>query len=61
MIKSEDGELAGYVYVDIAGRDIGGYVNEAKRIVADKVQLPPGYHLIWSGQYEYMVSAPRSG
>ena len=57
MIKSEDGELAGYVYVDTSGRDLGGYVNDAKRIVADKVQLPPGYHLVWSGQYEYMVRA----
>jgi Cu(I)/Ag(I) efflux system membrane protein CusA/SilA len=57
VIKSEDGELAGYVYVDTAGRDLGGYVNDAKRIVADKVQLPPGYHLVWSGQYEYMVRA----
>ncbi len=57
VIKSEDGELAGYVYVDTAGRDLGGYVNDAKRIVAEKVQLPPGYHLVWSGQYEYMVRA----
>jgi copper/silver efflux system protein len=57
VIKSEDGELAGYVYVDTSGRDLGGYVNDAKRIVAEKVQLPPGYHLVWSGQYEYMVRA----
>jgi Cu(I)/Ag(I) efflux system membrane protein CusA/SilA len=57
VIKSEDGELAGYVYVDIAGRDLGGYVKEAQRVVADKVSLPPGYHLVWSGQYEYMLRA----
>jgi Cu(I)/Ag(I) efflux system membrane protein CusA/SilA len=57
VIKSEDGELAGYVYVDIAGRDLGGYVAEAQRVVAHKVTLPPGYHLAWSGQYEYMLRA----
>jgi Cu(I)/Ag(I) efflux system membrane protein CusA/SilA len=57
VIKSEDGELAGYVYVDTSGRDLGGYVNDAKRIVAEKVQLPSGYHIVWSGQYEYMVRA----
>jgi copper/silver efflux system protein len=57
VVKSEDGELTGYVYVDTVGRDLGGYVKEAKRIVAEKIQLPPGYHLIWSGQYEYMVRA----
>jgi len=42
------------VYVDVAGRDIGGYVNEAKRVVADNVKLPAGYSLVWSGQYEAM-------
>ena len=57
MIKSEDGELAGYVYVDIAGRDLGGYVADAQRAVAAKVPLPPGYHLVWSGQYEYLQRA----
>jgi Cu(I)/Ag(I) efflux system membrane protein CusA/SilA len=57
VIKSEDGELAGYVYVDITGRDLGGYVQEAQRVVAGKVALPPGYHLAWSGQYEYMLRA----
>lgn len=57
VIKSEQAELVGYVYVDIAGRDLGGFVNDAKRAVSEKVQLPPGYHLDWSGQYEYMVRA----
>jgi len=45
------------VYVDIAGRDIGGYVDEAKRVVGDMVKLPEGYYLEWSGQYEYMLRA----
>lgn len=54
MIRDENGLLSGYVYVDVAGRDIGSYVEEAKKIVREKVQLPPGYSLVWSGQYEYM-------
>ncbi len=55
MIRDENGFLAGYVYVDIAGRDIGGYVEEAKKVVAAKLTLPPGYVLQWSGQYENMI------
>jgi Cu(I)/Ag(I) efflux system membrane protein CusA/SilA len=55
MIRDENGMLAGYVYVDIAGRDIGGYVEEAKKLVAAKVSLPTGYALQWSGQYENML------
>ncbi|MBI4483385.1 MAG: efflux RND transporter permease subunit [Acidobacteria bacterium] len=54
MIKNEEGFLAGFLYVDVAGRDMGGYVEEAKKVVAEKVPLPPGYQLQWSGQYEYM-------
>ncbi|MEX0806906.1 MAG: CusA/CzcA family heavy metal efflux RND transporter [Candidatus Binatia bacterium] len=54
MIRDEDGQLAGYVYVDMAGRDIGSYVDEAKKKVAEQVQLPTGYTLSWSGQYESM-------
>lgn len=54
MIRDENGRLSGYVYVDIAGRDIGSYVEEAKKIVAEKVHVPPGYSLVWSGQYEFM-------
>jgi len=54
MLRDENGMLNGYVYVDVAGRDIGGYVNEAKRVVADNVKLPAGYSLVWSGQYEAM-------
>jgi len=55
MIRDENGLLAGYVYVDVAGRDIGGYVTEAKRLVATQLQLPSGYALSWSGQYENML------
>jgi Cu(I)/Ag(I) efflux system membrane protein CusA/SilA len=54
MIRDENGRLSGYVYVDIAGRDVGGYVAEAKKTVREKVTMPPGYTLVWSGQYEYM-------
>ena len=57
VIKSENARLNGWTYVDIAGRDIGSYVAEAQRVVADSVDLPPGYSLAWSGQYEYMVRA----
>jgi Cu(I)/Ag(I) efflux system membrane protein CusA/SilA len=54
MIRDENGRLSGYVYVDVSGRDVGGYVADAKKAVREKVQLPPGYTLVWSGQYEYM-------
>jgi Cu(I)/Ag(I) efflux system membrane protein CusA/SilA len=54
MIRDEDGMLSGYVYVDMAGRDIGSYVEDLKRMVHAQVTLPPGYTLAWSGQYEFM-------
>ncbi len=56
MIRDENGLLSGYVYVDVAGRDLGGYVEEARRVVREKVEthLPTGYRLAWSGQYEYL-------
>jgi Cu(I)/Ag(I) efflux system membrane protein CusA/SilA len=54
MLRNENGMLNGYVYVDVAGRDMGGYVAEAKRVVSANVHLPPGYTLAWSGQYEAM-------
>jgi Cu(I)/Ag(I) efflux system membrane protein CusA/SilA len=54
MIRNENGLLVGYVYVDIAGRDVGGYVEDAKKTVAASVKLPAGYSLEWSGQYENM-------
>jgi Cu(I)/Ag(I) efflux system membrane protein CusA/SilA len=55
MIRDENGLLSGYVYVDIVGRDVGGYVEEAKARVERELQLPTGYTLSWSGQYENMV------
>ncbi len=55
MLRNEDGFLTGYVYVDIAGRDIGSYVDDAKRVVQEQVALPPGIVLGWSGQYENML------
>jgi Cu(I)/Ag(I) efflux system membrane protein CusA/SilA len=54
MIRDENGLLTGYVYIDLAGRDVGGYVEEAKSLVKDKLVLPVGYTLSWSGQYENM-------
>ena len=57
VIKSENARLNGWIYVDISGRDLGSYVAEAQRIVAEQVELPTGYSLAWSGQYEYMVRA----
>jgi copper/silver efflux system protein len=55
MIKNEEGFLAGFVYVDVTGRDMGTYVEDAKRVVSQRVVLPPGYQIAWSGQYEYMA------
>ena len=55
MIRDENGMLAAYVFVDITGRDIGGYVEDAKKVVAERVKLPTGYSIIWSGQYENML------
>jgi Cu(I)/Ag(I) efflux system membrane protein CusA/SilA len=54
MIKSEMGQLTGWVYVDIAGTDVGGYVDAAKAAVSRAVRLPPGYSLKWTGQYELL-------
>ncbi|HXD73598.1 MAG TPA: CusA/CzcA family heavy metal efflux RND transporter [Vicinamibacterales bacterium] len=57
MIRDENGQLAGYVYVDTATTDIGGYVDAAKRAIAGRVRLPAGYTLSWTGQYEFQVRA----
>ena len=54
MIRDENAMLNGYVYVDVAGRDVGSYVEEAKQLVRDKIKLPAGYAVEWSGQYESM-------
>ena len=54
MIRDEGGLLTGYVYVDVSGRDPGGYVREAQEVVRGKIKLPPGFAITWSGQYESM-------
>jgi len=59
MIRNENGLLAGYVYVDVSGRDLGGYVEEAKRVVRENVTLPPGTSIGWSGQYELLERVER--
>ncbi len=56
-IRTENGQLAVYIYVDITGRDLGGYVSEAQQAVAQKVKFPPGYYVSWSGQFEYLQRA----
>jgi len=57
MIKNENGMLSGTVFVDVTGRDLGGFVQEAKAKVAESVQMPPGYSLSWAGQYAYLERA----
>jgi Cu(I)/Ag(I) efflux system membrane protein CusA/SilA len=56
MIRDENAQLAGYVYVDTATRDIGGYVERAKQAIVG-IEMPPGYTLLWTGQYEFQVRA----
>ena len=59
MIKSEAAQLGGYVYVDVAGRDTGSYMDDARKVVAEMVKLPAGYRLEWSGSFEGMQRAGR--
>jgi Cu(I)/Ag(I) efflux system membrane protein CusA/SilA len=56
-IRTENGQLATYIYVDIRDRDIGSYVADAQRAVTDSVQFPAGTYVVWSGQYEYLQRA----
>ena len=56
-IRTENGQLATYIYVDIRDRDLGGYIAEARRAVQASIQFPPGYYVMWSGQYEYLERA----
>jgi Cu(I)/Ag(I) efflux system membrane protein CusA/SilA len=56
-IRTENALLSAYIYVDIRDRDIGGYVADAKKAVAQQVKFPPGYYVTWSGQFEYMERA----
>jgi Cu(I)/Ag(I) efflux system membrane protein CusA/SilA len=56
-IRTENGQLASYIYVDIRDRDLGGYVADARRAVQASIRFPPGYYVTWSGQYEYLERA----
>jgi copper/silver efflux system protein len=60
MIKSENGRLLSYVTLNVRGRDMVGFVDEAKRIVAQKVALPQGVHIEWSGEFEHQVRAANT-
>lgn len=59
MIRSENGELTAWVFVDVdtSKRDIGGYVEDARRVIANALTIPAGYHVVWSGRFEYMQKA----
>ncbi len=57
VVRTEDAVPTAWVYVDVADRDIGSYVAEAQRVVAEMVPMPAGYRIVWSGQYEYMQRA----
>jgi len=56
-IRTENAQLVDYIYVDMQGRDLGGYVRDAQNAVRDQVKLPAGYHIEWSGQFEYLERA----
>jgi Cu(I)/Ag(I) efflux system membrane protein CusA/SilA len=56
-IRTENGQLTAYIFVDIRDRDLGGYVADAQKAVAASVQFPPGYYVTWSGQFEYLERA----
>ena len=58
-IKSENARNNAWIYVDLTGIDVGTYVKKAQEIVRNKIKLPPGYSLVWSGQYEYMIRAQK--
>jgi Cu(I)/Ag(I) efflux system membrane protein CusA/SilA len=59
MIRSDNARLSGWISIDVAGRDLGSYVTEAQKTVAEKIQLPPGFALTWTGQYEYLERAKQ--
>jgi len=58
-IKSENARKTAWIYVDLTTSDVGGWVNRAKQVVAKQVELPAGYNIIWSGQYEYIEAANK--
>src|SRR3546814_7043293 len=57
MLKSDNARLASYIYVDVAGRDLGSVVEDLQQAIAEEVALPAGYSIGWSGQYEFMQRA----
>ena len=59
QLRSENARLNGWVYVDISGRDLGRYVAQAQKLVSQRVDLPPGYTITWSGQFEYLQRAAK--
>jgi Cu(I)/Ag(I) efflux system membrane protein CusA/SilA len=59
QLRSENARINGWIYVDISGRDLGGYVAQAQRLVSQRVKLPPGYTITWSGQFEYLERAAK--
>ena len=59
VVKSENARNSAYVYIDITGIDVGTYVKTARQTVKERLDLPPGYSLVWSGQYEYMARAEK--
>jgi Cu(I)/Ag(I) efflux system membrane protein CusA/SilA len=60
VVRTEDAIPTAWVYVDVTGRDVGGYVADAQEAVREQVTLPTGYSLVWSGQYEYMERAAET-
>ena len=57
MVRSEDGQLVGFVFVDVTGQGIADYVADARKVVAERVKLPPGYRIEWAGQFTYFERA----
>src|SRR5438034_7147270 len=60
MLKSENGQLVSYVTLNVRGRDMVGFVDEAQRVVAERVRLPEGVHVEWSGEFEHQVRAAKT-
>ena len=58
-IRNENGQLVGFVFVDVTTDDIGGYVREANKRVIEQVKFPPGYYVQWAGSFEYLKSAEQ--
>ena len=59
MIRDEDGQLTGYVYIDLDSTDYGGFVDQASKLLGEKLQLPAGYTYQWSGEYEFQLRAKQ--